>query len=127
MGRTMELILQLQPKAPEIVCVSGTAGFDQRWAEETRKIMGRFHSQVRTRWITDKSLAETVDEVSRLPRDSAVFFVSMLRDRIGQSISSVHAVRDLSGVSKPPVYGVASAFTDEGPIAGPPVHSAATR
>jgi len=117
-GRTIELILQLQPNVPEIVCVSGTSGFDQRWAEETRKIMERFHSQVRTRWITDKSLAETVDEVSRLPRDSAVFFVSMLRDGFGQSISSVDAVRDLARVSKAPVYGVSSQFLDAGAVGG---------
>ena len=117
-GRTIELILQLQPNVPEIVCVSGTSGFDERWAEEARKIMERFHSQVRTRWITDKSLAETVDEVSRLPRDSAVFFVSMLRDGVGQSISSVDAVRDLARVSKAPVYGVSSQFLDAGAVGG---------
>ena len=116
--RTIELILQLQPNVPEIVCVSGTSAFDQRWAEETGKIMERFHSKFRTRWITDKPLAETVDEVSRLPRDSAVFFVSMLRDGIGDSISSVDAVRDLARVSKAPVYGVSSQFLDAGAVGG---------
>ena len=117
-GRTIELILQLQPNVPEIVCVSGTSGFDQRWAEETRKIMERFHSKFRTRWTTDKPLAETLDEVSRLPRDSAVFFVSMLRDGTGHSVSSVDAVRDLARVSKAPVYGVSSQFLDAGAVGG---------
>ena len=117
-GRTIDLILQLQPNVPEIVCVSGTSGFDQRWAEETRKIMERFHSRVPTRWITDKSLEETTEEVGRLPRDSAVFFVSMLRDGIGHSISSVDAVRDLARVSKAPIYGVSSLFLDAGAVGG---------
>jgi PAS domain S-box-containing protein len=116
--RTVELILQLQPDVPEIVCVSGTSGFDQRWAEETRKIMERFQSRVRARWITDKSLAETVDEVSRVPRESAVLFVSMLRDGAGHSISSVDAVRDLARMSKAPVYGVSSQFLDAGVVGG---------
>jgi two-component system, LuxR family, sensor kinase FixL len=116
--RTVELILQLQPNIPEIVCVSGTSGFDQRWAEETRKIMERFHSRVRARWISDKSLSETVDEVSRVPRESAVLFVSMLRDGAGQSTSSVDAVRDLARASKAPVYGVSSQFLDAGVVGG---------
>ncbi len=116
--RTVKLILQLQPGVPEIVCVSGTSGFDQRWAEETRKIMERFRSRVRARWITDKSLAETIDEVSRVPRKSAVLFVSMLRDGAGQSTSSVDAVRDLARVSKAPVYGVSSQFLEAGVVGG---------
>jgi PAS domain S-box-containing protein len=116
--RTINLILQLQPNVREIVCVSGTSGFDQRWAEVTREIMERFHSQVGARWITDKSLAETADEISRLPRESAVLFISMLRDGIGQSVSSVDAVRDLARASKAPVYGVSSQFLDAGAVGG---------
>ena len=116
--RTVKLILQLQPDAPEIVCVSGTSSFDQRWAEETRKLMEGFHSRVRARWITDKSLAETVIEVGQVPKESAVLFISMLRDGAGQSTSSVDVVRDLVRASKAPVYGVSSQFLDKGVVGG---------
>jgi two-component system, LuxR family, sensor kinase FixL len=117
-GRTVELILRLQPDVPEIVCVSGTSGFDQRWAEETRRIMERSHARVRVRWIADKSLGDTVDEISRVPRASAVLFISMLRDGVGQSTSSVDVVRDLARASKAPVYGVSSQFLDAGVVGG---------
>jgi len=53
------LILQLQPDVPEIVCVGGSASFDRRWADETRKIFERRYSKVRVRWIEGRSLAET--------------------------------------------------------------------
>jgi ABC-type uncharacterized transport system substrate-binding protein len=98
--------------------VSGTSGFDQRWAEQTRKIIERFRSRVQVRWITDRSFADTVDEVSRLPKESAVLFISMLRDGAGQSISSVDVVRDLARVSKAPVYGVSSQFLNAGVVGG---------
>src|SRR5260221_9518354 len=42
----------------------------------------------------------------------------MLRDGIGQSISSVDAVRDLARVSKAHVYGVSSQFLDAGAVGG---------
>jgi two-component system sensor kinase FixL len=116
--RTVELILQLQPNVPEIVCVSGTSGFDRRWAGETRKVMEQLHSKIAVRWITDQSIAETADAVSRVPETSAILFISMLRDGAGQSTSSVDAVRDVAAVSKAPVYGLSSQFLDAGVVGG---------
>jgi two-component system sensor kinase FixL len=116
--RTIELILQLQPDVPEIVCVSGTSDFDQRWAEETRKILKQLDSRVRAQWISDRSLEETLDEVSRIPKASAILFISMLRDGAGYSTSSVDVVRDMVRVSKAPVYGVSSQFLDAGAVGG---------
>jgi PAS domain S-box-containing protein len=116
--RTLELIRQLQPDVTEIVCVSGTSGFDLRWADEVRKVMERMHPRVSARWISEKSLAETMDEISRAPKTSAILFVSMLRDGAGQSTSSVDAVRDLVRVSKAPVYGLSSQFLDSGVVGG---------
>lgn len=116
--RTIQLILQLQPEVAEIVCVAGTASFDRLWADETAKVMERFRPKVLARWIKDKSIAETVDEVSRVPKTSAVLFVSMLRDGAGQSTSSVDVLRDLVRASKSPVYGVSSQFLDVGIVGG---------
>jgi len=87
--------------------------------------MERFHSQVRTRWITDKSLAETVDEVSRLPRDSAVFFVSMLRDGSDNQFHRRCRARSRSRFESA-VYGVSSQFLDAGAVGGAMFDSAQT-
>ena len=116
--RTIGLILQLQPDVPEIVCVSGTASFDRHWTEETRKIFEGRYSQVRVRWITGKSMAETLEEVSRLPRTSAVLLIAMSRDGAGQSTSSLDVARDLARVSKAPIYGVSANFLEAGVVGG---------
>jgi PAS domain S-box-containing protein len=124
--RTIGLILQLQPDVPEIVCVSGSASFDRRWADETRKIFERRYSQVRVRWIAGMSLAETVDEVSRVRRESAVLLIAMSRDGTGQSTSSLDVARDLARVSKAPIYGVSSNFLDAGVVGGSMIDFGAT-
>jgi ABC-type uncharacterized transport system substrate-binding protein len=116
--RTIGLILQLQPDVPEIVCVGGAGGFDRRWADETRKILEERYSRVPVRWISGKSLAETVEQIGQVPSASAVLFVSMLRDGEGRSTSSVDVVRDLVRVSKAPVYGASSQFLDAGVVGG---------
>jgi hypothetical protein len=78
--RTIKLIFTLQPNVTEIVCVGGTSGFDRFWQEETRKVLERFVDRTRFRWITDESLKQTTNELSKLPPSSAVFYVTMLRD-----------------------------------------------
>jgi PAS domain S-box-containing protein len=110
------LILQVQPDVTEIVCVSGTSGFDRRWADEVRKVMKRMHPRVSARWISDKPLVETMDEISRVPETSALLFISMLRDGAGQSTSSVDTVRHLARISKAPIYGLSSQFLDSGVV-----------
>jgi PAS domain S-box-containing protein len=57
-----------------------------------------------------------MDEIARVPKTSAVLFVSMLRDGAGQSTSSVDSVRDLARVSKAPIYGLSSQFLDSGVV-----------
>jgi PAS domain S-box-containing protein len=116
--RTIGLILNLQPNVPEIVCVSGAGRFDLRWASVTSEILERGYSHVHVRWIAGKSLAETVEEVSRVPTASAVLFLSMLRDGEGHSTSSVDVVRDLAHVSKAPIYGASSQFLEAGVVGG---------
>ena len=116
--RTIGLILQLQPDVPEIVCVGGSSSFDRRWVDETRKIFETRYSKVRVRWIESRSLAETVDEVSRVPRESAVLLIAMSRDGAGRSTSSLDVARDLERVSKAPIYGVSSNFLEAGVVGG---------
>lgn len=116
--RTLKLIFALQPNVTEIVCVGGTSGFDRFWEEETRKVLERFTDRTRFRWITDESLKQTTTELSKLPPSAAVFYISMLRDGDGHSMTATEAVRDLCRASKAPVYGLTAHFLDAGTVGG---------
>ena len=116
--RTLRLIFTLQPNVTEIVCVGGTSGFDRFWEEETRKILGRFGDRTRFRWLADESLSQTAHELAKLPPSSAVFYISMLRDGEGHSMTATDAVRDLCRVSKAPVYGFTAHFLEAGTVGG---------
>lgn len=115
---TIDLILQLQPDVTEIVCVTGSAAADLHWAKEARKALESMRPQLPTRWVSGKSLPDVVSEVSHVPRSAAVFFVSMLRDGAGQSMTSADAARDVSRASSAPVYGVSSQYLEAGAVGG---------
>ena len=116
--RTVELALQLQPATREIVCVAGTGAQEQRWNDEARKVLERFATRVRSRWLDKLPLEAVLDEVAKLPPDSVVLYIPMLRDGAGKSVSPFEVARQLAQASRVPVYGLSESQLEEGIIGG---------
>jgi signal transduction histidine kinase len=116
--QTVRLILALQPNVPEIICVGGTSAFDRGLEEEAAKVLESLGHKTRLRWLTNKSLEEAMAELARAPQTSAVFYISMLTDATGRSMTATDAARDLCRVSKAPVYGFTRHFLEVGTVGG---------
>jgi two-component system, LuxR family, sensor kinase FixL len=116
--RTVELALQLQPETREVVCVSGTGLQEQLWNNEARKVLERYATRVRTRWLDKLPLQAVLDEVARLPLDSVVLYISMWRDGAGESVSPFEVARQLAEASRVPVYGLSGPQLEQGLIGG---------
>ena len=116
--RTVELALQLQPETREVVCISGTGLQEQLWNNEARKVLERYATRVRTRWLDKLPLQAVLDEVARLPLDSVVLYISMWRDGAGESVSPFKVARQLAEASRVPVYGLSRPQLEQGLIGG---------
>ena len=116
--RTVELALQLQPATREIVCVAGTGAQEQRWNDEAHKVLERFATRVRTRWLDKLPLEAVLGVVAKLPPDSVVLYIPMLRDGTGKSVSPFEVARQLAQSSRVPVYGLSEPQLEEGIIGG---------
>jgi signal transduction histidine kinase len=116
--RTLELALQLQPQTREVICVAGTGVEDQAYNNEARKALERFATHVRVRWLDKLRLPAVMDEVARLPLDSVVLYIPMLRDGAGQSVSPFKVAWQLAEASRVPVYGLSRPQLEQGIIGG---------
>ena len=116
--RTVELALQLQPETREVVCVGGTGTEEQRWNNEARNVLERFATRVRTHWLDKLPLEAVLDEVAKLPPDSVVLYIPMLRDGAGTSVSPFEVARQLAQISRVPVYGLSGPQLEQGIIGG---------
>jgi hypothetical protein len=63
----LDLALQLQPETKEIVCIAGTASFDQLLAEECRKVLEGYGGKVQYRFIGAGPIDETLSLIRNLP------------------------------------------------------------
>jgi PAS domain S-box-containing protein len=116
--RTIELALQLQPKTREIICVGGTGVEEQPWNDEARKVLERFGTRVRTRWLDKLPLPAVLDEVAQLSPNSVVLYIPMYLDGAGKSVSPFQVARQLAEASSVPVYGLPRPQLEQGIIGG---------
>jgi PAS domain S-box-containing protein len=114
---TVKLALKLQPGLREAVCVFGTSEFDRQVGKDALAALAG-HPGLRVRQVDTVPYEGIIEQVRHLPRESMVFYVSMLRDAAGQTRYSPRVAEELSKASAVPVYGVAAHFLERGVLGG---------
>jgi PAS domain S-box-containing protein len=115
---TLDLAFRLQPDTKEVVCVAGTAGFDQLWAEQCRTVLDSYGEKVRFRFLGTGPIAETLSAIHHLPPKSIVLYISVLRDGHGDSFVPMQVAGLVSQESSVAVYGLASNHLEQGIVGG---------
>ena len=115
---TLDLALQLQPETKEIVCVAGTAAFDQLLAQECRKVLDGYGGKVRYRFIGAGPIDETLSLVRNLPTNNIVLYLSTLRDGQGKSFVPLEVIAQVVQQSNVPVYGLVTYQLEDGIVGG---------
>lgn len=115
--RTVDLAIKLQPRVRDAVCVFGTSEFDLQVGSEALAALAE-HPELRVRQIHGVTYAETFAQLRKLPSESIVIYVSMLRDSAGETRLSPAIVKEVCTASKAPVYGVGSHLLEPGLLGG---------
>lgn len=116
-ARTIELAMQLQPKARDVVCVFGKGDFDHQVGEQALAALARF-PQLHVRRVDDLPLDEIFKQVRHLPPESFVLYVTLMRDAFGKVHFPPGVAQEISAASSVPVYGVSMTYADRGLIGG---------
>jgi signal transduction histidine kinase len=116
---TFELITRLQPQLTNLVIVGGTNPIDLKFLEPVREVAEDYADQFAITWLTNHSLPEVLAEVEtmRFP-GTALFYVSLTRDRSGVYRMPVEALTRIRAVSAVPIYGYHSTYIDYGLLGG---------
>lgn len=115
---TLKMAVRLQPKATEIVVVTGTSQFDLRWAETIRRAVARWESHPPVRYLSGLPLSETLSELSHLRNTSIVYSPGIQRDGRGEVYINRDVVHRMTQVSSAPVYSSYSTMINFGIVGG---------
>jgi PAS domain S-box-containing protein len=116
--RTVDLALQLQPQARELVVVSGASALDVSVLGEAMPVLDGYKDRLALRIVARRPLQEVIEDVRRLPKDDIVLFISMLRDGDGRAFSNPEVAQALSHASGAPIYGLTDTLVSTGVVGG---------
>jgi two-component system sensor kinase FixL len=128
---TLAAALKLQPKTRRVVVVGGIAKTDRALLQIAREGLRPYEGVLEVTYLTDLSMAETLQRVSSLPPQTVVIYLCMLRDSTGQGFVPREALERVAQTANAPVYalwenllgygivgGHLMSFTEQGRLAG---------
>jgi PAS domain S-box-containing protein len=117
-GKTIALARRLQPRAHNLIVVSGSSEIDGRWLAELRKQIGSYEKDLSTEYWIGIPYEALLDRASHLPPDTIVIFVTVYGDGTGRSFVPAQVVEALARVASAPVYGPSDTYLGRGVVGG---------
>lgn len=115
---TLALAARMQPEAPEIVVVSGTAQYDSQLKEAVQRLIGADYNGTPVRYVAVQSVPQFLTEAAGLDPQSIVLLLIVNRDAEGRKFLPVDFARQLAAVSAAPVWTLFETQIGVGPVGG---------
>lgn len=116
---TLEMALQIRPQTREVVVISGSAPEDRDWEVLARLEFRPFESRVKVTHWSGLPFAELLERASRLPPETAVFFLTYFQEPDGTPTpSSARNVERLAGQCSAPIFGPYDTYLGRGIVGG---------
>jgi signal transduction histidine kinase len=117
-SKTMELAQRLQPKATNVVVVGGASEYDRQRVDLARRELQQYSDRYNIKYIAGLSYDETLNEVSKLSKDTIVMMSVFFMDGSGKSQVSPEVAANVAKVSPAPVYSPLSTNLGKGIVGG---------
>jgi len=118
LDKTLALAERLQPEASRLFVIAGSGEVDRRWQSAARKTIEDRKRKFEVTYLFERSYANLVEEVSKLPRDSIVLLLTVFADSEGNAFVPAHVAGSLSAVSPAPLYAPYDTYIGNGIVGG---------
>ena len=111
---TLEMALRLHPDTRQIAVVVGSGPRDRQFADAFREEIHSVPSRIPLTWLTNLSMDQLRNALSRLPDHTVVLYLVMFQDAAGQRFTPRQALDQFAPASRAPIYGHYDTFLGHG-------------
>jgi signal transduction histidine kinase len=115
---TMDLALTVQPDAPEIVVIAGSANFDRQWRAAFLAEVNETYRDVPVRFLPEGTAEEYLAQVQSLDPGAIVLLLTVNLDTEGRRFLPVEFAEALAEVSTAPVWSMYETQIGRGVVGG---------
>jgi signal transduction histidine kinase len=115
---TLEMAARLQPKAGEMIVITGASSFDLAWEKRIRSALTNWQAHPPVRYLSRMPLGDVLSQLSRLQQNSIVYSPGIQRDGRGKTYENRDVVRRMAEASSAPVYASYSTMINFGIVGG---------
>lgn len=102
----LEDMLQIAPATKNIEVVVGATPLERLWQEVFEKATEPLAGRIKFTYYSNLSFDQMKERVSRLPPNSYIFFLLLLRDAAGVALNADDALRRLHAVANAPINSI---------------------
>jgi len=117
-GKTIALAQRLQPKARNLVIISGASEMDRQWLASVRNQIEPYEVHFNTEYWIGLPYETLLDRASHLPGETVVLFMTVYGDGTSRSFVPADVLSALTRVSSAPIYGPSDNYLGRGIVGG---------
>jgi signal transduction histidine kinase/ABC-type uncharacterized transport system substrate-binding protein len=118
MKSTLDLALRLRPETKRVFVVCGASGFEKYFEFIARQQFREYEGGLAFTYLTRLSLEDLQGAVAKAPKDSIIYFLSLVEDGAGNRFIPLDALDKISSVANAPVYSWYDVAIDHGIVGG---------
>ena len=115
---TLDVALRLQPATRNVFVVGGSSRFDRHLQAIARRDLQRFEKRVHFTWLTEQSRPQLLSELSALPADSVIYYLTVFADQTGEAFVPHEVLSDIARAANAPVYVAVDQYVGRGAVGG---------
>jgi len=115
---TVEIALNLQPDTRHVYVIGGSSRFDQKMQAIARRDLQSLEQRASITWLTSLPMDELLGQVSKLPRHSVIFYLTLFTDGAGRPYVTHDALRRINEAANAPVYVSVDQYLGTGAVGG---------
>jgi PAS domain S-box-containing protein len=117
-GKTIALAQKLQPKARNLVVISGASEMDRQWLASVQKEIEPYESQFNTQYWIGIPYETLFERAAHLPPETIAIFMTVYGDGTGRSFVPAEVLGALTQVASAPIYGPSDNYLGRGIVGG---------
>jgi signal transduction histidine kinase len=115
---SVDLAMDLQSQATNIVVFSGSAEFDVYWQNSAREALGDKYRDLPVTYVSGLPLADFVARARDLDPNTILLILTIFEDSLGQKFRPRDAAVEVAATAGAPSYGLLSSYIGTGVVGG---------